>query len=205
MLSIINSRHPDPVLPDLDWLRSTFIPTMKCPECNRVDRSHFPSPLNVCLERDPGVDGSRLTGHISRTSITIYHLALIEQLRPYLSDYVLGTCRLQSGKVIDQYVTCYKKDFTIFRGNKIANYYTCKSCPLISLNTAGQRRQYVLRKDLTDARVYQNASTWLYLDKELAAGIDWSAWPDAELYDVEVIDKPFDKYRLPGDPDWSVK
>ena len=110
---------------------------------------------------------------------------------------------MADGVVLNDYLTCYTKAFFVPRGNSKANYYVCNTCGAMSLNTGGQRHQYVLRKDLTDASVYQSASTWLYLREELVEQIDWSPWPDANLDEVRVIEKPYDSHTLAGDPDWG--
>lgn len=200
MLRQIGSMHPDPVNPDLTWLRSAY-EQIKCQSCNFVNRSYFPNPLDVVLSRDPA---HRVSSHIFRTGIKIYHRKLIDAIRPYLTGFALGTCRLPGGEILHDYLTCYARTFFVPRGDRGANYYICNACGTISLNTGGQEYQFVLKKDLTDAMVYQNASTWLYLREELASSIDWSQWPDACIEDVKVIDKPYDPHRLPGDPDWQA-
>jgi len=130
--------------------------------------------------------------------IRTFHRDFIDQIRDHLADFALGRCFDPQGNLIEEYVTCYSRDYFVTRGNKKSQYRTCPSCDT-TYNDGWEGRQYVLRSYLTDAQVYMDVFCSMFLDEDLALQLDFSAWPDLELDPIAIRDKPIDGQQLPCD------
>lgn len=198
----VTSNHPDPVLATVAW-RKAVSGTIFCPQCCKINRACFPRPIDVVLQKRPD---HRITGGVAFAGVRTFHRDFIEQIRGHLCGVVLGECFEPTGKIIEEYVTCYnnRNDWVLVRGNRKSEYRTCPTCDAIWPN-GWEGSQYVLRSYLTDARVYMNNFSSMFLDEDLAIELDFSPWPDAELEPIAIRDEPIDGQHLPCDPPVAVK
>jgi len=194
----ISTNHPDPVHATPEWRQKAY-GTVICPECHRINRNQFPCPCDVVLLNHPG---NRIIGGIWYTNIEIFHINFIEQIDKYLTDFTLGKCLTSKGDVIDEYITCYGKDYIIVRGDKTNQYRICGTCNMISSGGWNGPR-YILRSYLKDYYIYQSSFGSVFLVEDLASRLDFSPWPDAELKPIAVRDKPIDGQILPIDPGYE--
>lgn len=63
------------------------------------------------------------------------------------------------------------------------------------------RPAYLLRHELSSAHVYQGAHGKLFIDEYAKGLVDWSRFPDLQLKQIDVLERPLDGLVLPGDPD----
>lgn len=186
--------------PELCWL-SEAIGTVLCRQCKGINRVRYPAAVDVCVQSVPS---HMTTGLVFRTGISLIHVSLLQVLRPYLQDFVLGRCLNAKGQVIEEYFTCYSKSYIVRRGGKGSRYRICPECGTIS-SQPDRYPPYVLRRELQEGQsVYQHGGCFLHVTEELAARIDWRGWRNVMLEKVEVRDVPIDGQRLPGDPDWDA-
>lgn len=191
----LTSNHPDRVREDPEW--SLEFPPGFCPWCRNIDRSRYPAPVDVGILEIP----ERITcGIVYPFGAYVFCASLVERLHEDLvaSGFVFGKCLDSDGDVIEDYVTCYPKDYIVLRGNAATKYYICEECGAVDSTVHGF--PYVLRRQLTDATIYQRTSGRVYVADEIAMDVDWGQWPDLELRLTRILDKPIDGQRLPGDP-----
>jgi hypothetical protein len=191
----ISTNHPDPVHATPAWRHKAY-GTVLCHECHRIDRKKFPLPCDVVLLNHPG---NRIISGIWYTNIEIVSAKFIEQLSEYLTGFALGKCLTPKGDVIDEYVTCYGKDYLIVRGDKRNQYKICGTCNMIS-SGGWDGPRYILRSYLRNTYVYQSSCGSIFLDEKLAIKLDFSPWPDSELIPIAIRDEPLDGQVLPIDP-----
>jgi len=191
----INSNHPDPVHATISW-RTNAEKNILCLACKKIRPSWYPRPIDVVLK---DVSSHIIMGGVWWVGINIFHTKFIEIIKEYLTDNVLGKCHNTKGNIIDEYLTCYSNKIIVVRGDKKRKYRVCPECGSI-LSHAPRRKKYILNTYLSDARIYQDGISYMYIDEELAMNIDFSPWPDAELEPIEVRDEPLDGQHLPGDP-----
>ena len=200
MLYFINSTYPEATHPARDWPPAAY-GSMLCKDCRIIDRSQYPMPVDAHVLSMPR---GEIFGLVGWTGISVFHVGLIDQLRPYLAGCAFGKCLDAEGNLIEDYVTCYSQTYIVLRGGKKSKYWICQTCGSIS-SQLGQDRPYLLRRQLTEAQVYQNAHCFMYVTEQLARQIDWSPWRRwVSLDPVQIRDVPIDGQRLPGDPDWSI-
>lgn len=197
----LGTTNPESVRPTNAW-RVAEYPKMACRECNTIHRSLYPQVIDVVLTQKPS---RRICGNVFGVGIYIVHRDFIGQIKPYMNGFVSGQCYWPSGKMIQEYMTCYCKDWIVCRGEAGTHYTECSVCGMVySSGEIGPR--YTLRRYLSDKRIYQDAFCDLYLDEELALSLDFSRWSDVKLELIEICDVPIDHRRLicdPSDPPWT--
>lgn len=184
---------PQPVTPDEDWLAGAC-GDIVCPQCRRIDRTQYPRPLDVVFCDPPSYETSVL---LEGTGITVFRRDLVDYLRDHLAGFVLGECFLDDGSAMDEYVTCYGRDYVIVRGGRNSRNFVCNGCGMI-LSDLGPGPRYVIQQELTGASVYQDAQCGLYLAEELGFEIDLGPWIDAFLAGIGVRERPIEGQPLPG-------
>lgn len=182
----VGSTHPDPVLPQLDWLRRAY-GTLLCPKCKCICRYRAPEPFNVCLTRHPG---NRVESIMFRAGIGLYHTELFQAIHARLTQCVVGAFQMPDGSTIADYVTFYGSNYLVARRERNERLYRCTVCGSLNLDTQGPQPQCILRADLSTNGVYQCAGGALYISGVVAREIDWSRWPDARLDPVVILDGP---------------
>ena len=197
---VVGTNHHESVGADVQWWKNVY-PQYHCPSCRGLDLTLFPRPIDAYLKTDPG---HRVTGLVSFTRIAIFHRDFVMQIAKHLDGFALGKVYGPEQTINPLYQTCYTDSIIVLRGDRNAKYYVCKECGWVKLNMGGQRHRYILKKHLPRSFVFQVDTMDLLLAEDLADLIDWSPWPDVRLDKVKVIDRPFDKHRLPGDPDWDA-
>lgn len=188
------SNHPESVHTTREWLQKAY-GTILCPECNSISQSQFPRQIDIVLSKHPD---HRITGGVWWTSVRTFHRDFINQICEHISDFVTGKCFDRDGMLIEEYVTCYSKNYIVVRGRAGSNYGICAQCNTV--NSQGNAPHYIPRFYLTDSRIYMDSSCDMYLDEELSLELDFSSWPDAELDVIPVRDELADGVHLPIDP-----
>lgn len=184
-LYLTTSTHPDPVIADRAWLNSAIGKTL-CPECNSIDRRRYPAPVNVVLRELPE---DKTSGLVAETGVSVTRVDFLDELRDSLRDFVFGRCVWQSAEPVATHVTAYGPRYLALRGGKEDHYYSCRTCG--TLNTYYSRvGKYVLQKDVKGGLAYETQCGRWILTKDIAGRIDWARWPDMELTEIPILDKP---------------
>lgn len=192
----ISTNHPDGVSATKEWCKENS-GIIFCSLCHRIRSDWYPKPIDVVFNSDLG---HRLNGFVAGICLEIFHVKFIHQIRKHLlTNFVLGKCFDQGGNVINDYITCYSTNPIFDRKSKAENYRSCKLCGQIWQDKGGGY-PYFLRGYLSEARVYMDTISTMYLDEDLAMEVDFSLWPDAELKPVRIEDEPPDGFHLPFDP-----
>ena len=192
------SLSEDPTHATAEW-RSQAIGTIFCPMCHNIKNSVYPKSIDLILEDIP--DNS-IHDPIWWVGISIFHIGLIEQIVPYFLDYVLGKCFDSDGNLVNDYVTCYSKDYIVVRGVEGSKYKICPECGVVD-SIPGLAPHYIPRFYLTESRVYMDSSYDMYLDEDLALGLDLSRWKEYEFDTIPIRDDVLDGQHLPIDPPLS--
>jgi len=103
----ICSNHPDPIHATRQWRRQAK-GSVICFECNKVLRNRFPQPIDVVLREYPA---HSIGGPVWWTGVWVFHLRFIEQIREHMTRFTFGRCLLEDGTVVEEYVTCYSRDY----------------------------------------------------------------------------------------------
>jgi len=189
------SNHADPVLADSDWGEAARGAEL-CRTCKTIDRSRYPHAVEIVVRAIPR--GLHF-GAVAQTGVHIFHRRFIDEIRPYLDGYVTGECRDAGG--LTDFVTCYARNYLVLRGGANTTYPMCSLCGSVFWYLG--RKPYVLARDLTNQRVYQDVQCFMILDEEVVRAVDWKQYRDHMLIPVGVRETPLDGRRLPGDPDWA--
>ncbi len=186
---------PEGFVSEPKW-RNRAYGTVICPNCKRIDRAHFPAPVDAAVLSAPrNISG----GLVSMAGLGVRHRTIIEQLGAELEQLALGRLFDKHGEQLDEYVTCYGKDYIMIRGGggpqrskdicEGTKYLICWKCESVSPQL-GQIPPYVLRRDLGRKDVYHNAFSSIYITLKLKNRIDWSPWPTICFERVDVRDEP---------------
>lgn len=171
-----------------------------CPECGGIRPEWKPRPINVVLK---DIECPMITCIIRGADITkIFQKDLIETVRRHFACQIVGQCHVEVDGAPD-YVTCYSTRTIFVRGGKGEGYWICPVCGKHSRDRL-KRPDNVLRRDLDDSLVFQDAYQRMYFRQALVDEIEWSKFRDAELEKIRIVDRPLDGKRLPGDPDWDA-
>jgi len=170
-----------PVMPDNSWLR-TMLDDIICSKCLSIDRSQYPRPFNVVLTEMPS---RRTCDVIAGTSITLFHKQFVSLFSSDMQEYVFGCCFSSDGSLLNDYVTCYSKHYIMLRGNQHAYYWKCGCCGKIHSEPKNGPR-YVLRHDLSNSMLYQDARCCIYLTESLAMNLYLEQWDDIKLIGVPI-------------------
>ena len=191
----ITSNHPDPTHATNQW-RSQASGSVVCPQCCKLLPSWFPRPIDIQLSE---FKENSITGGVAFAGVRTFHREFIRQVFDYLTDdFVLGRCFDEAGGLVEEYVTCYTRRPILIRGNKNSEYRTCPACKAIWPN-GWEGKQYILRSYLSDARIYQNYSSTMFIDEELSEQLDFSLWDDVDSAPIDIRDEPMDGQHLPCD------
>ena len=186
------------VFVDRDW-GSTVSGRLYCRSCGRVRRDLFPRPIDVKVRQlRPGTS----IGSTSLLVIGFMHRRLLRRIGEHMTGFAFGDVWDLTGEKLDNHRTLYSARPIIIRGSADSEIRQCVICGEIYCIQKGDR--YVLRHDLGDRHVFQDASSTAYVDEWLASRVDFSEFKDLQLYPIPVRDYPEDGWRLPGDPDWSA-
>jgi len=198
---LLRSRRSNGTPADNEWMEEEF-PRAQCVRCRRVHPSHYPNPIDhVLAERPRGV------GSDSRAGGFLWRRDLLEALKPWLKDCVIGRVFLRNKRGTTEIVdwgTCYiKPGLEIFdsRG-KLACHEPCAVCEFPYLAN-GATAQRILRRDILPDRIAMTKWGTMYLHPEIESSVDWSPFKDAYRGSIKLIDEPEDGQCLPGDPDWA--
>jgi len=193
----VECMKPELVFPDEEWLQQG---AGICPRCNYIDRSRYPRPVDVVLADRPEGQTAAL---IETSGITIWRRDFVKIIEKHLDGFVLGKCLLADDTVLDDYVTCYGAKYIVVRGNRQSRYRICSACGTVA-SEVRPGPEYVLARDLTDAKVYQNAQCRFFLAEEVAWAYDFDNWGNdtafVALKPISVRETPADGQHLPGDP-----
>ena len=195
-LLLLGSTNPDPTHATNQW-RAQASGSIVCPQCCKLLPSWHPKPIDIQLsEYTPGT----VSGGVAFTSVRIFHRELIRQIFDYLTnEFVLGKCFDENNNHVEEYVTCYTRSPIVMRGNERSEYRTCSICKAIWPN-GWEGKQYTLRSYLSNARIYQNYSSAMFIDEALCEQLDLSLWNDVDLKTIAIRDEPLDGQHLPCDP-----
>jgi uncharacterized protein CbrC (UPF0167 family) len=187
------------VLAEDSWRGSVSGRTF-CHSCARVRRDLYPRPIDIKLQQTmaPG----RSIGHSSLAVIGFVHTRLLARLERHLTDFALGDVYDESGAKLQNHRTFYSASSIAVRGSAGSDIRQCLICGEILCIERGE--PYVLRHQLRDRHVFQDAISTTYVDEWLAGQIDWKEFKDIKLVPIPIRDHPEDGWRLPGDPDWSA-
>ena len=195
-LVLLGSTDPDPTHATNQW-RAQASGLIVCPQCCKLFPSWFPKPIDIQLM---AYTPHSVFGGAAFTSVCVFHREFIRQIFDYLTDdFVLGRCFDENNNLIEEYVTCYTRKPILIRGNEKSEYRTCSACKAIWPN-GWEGKQYTLRSYLSDARIYQNYSSTMFIDEELSEQLDFSLWDDVDLAPIDIRDEPLDGQHLPCDP-----
>jgi hypothetical protein len=188
--------QPEPVFPDENWLSNTLGAGV-CPRCKCIDRKRYPAPVDIVLEKAPE---NQTLAMIETTNITVWRKAFVEKLLQHQSGFAVGKCLTSTGKVIDDYVTCYMKKFITIRSNKQSLYQICPACGAIISNIEPGPK-YVLEKEINGSRIYQDALCRFYVTEEIVDNFSLREMQGDFSFDaISIRQSPADGKRLPGDP-----
>lgn len=171
-----------------------------CPECGvRID----PRPLRVdgFVLRCP-----RNTWAPAGTASAVRE-ELINILQGNLSGCYIGKCVNTSvGEECRGYVSCSAAPCEsmrlVLRGGPRSQYYPCEACGFVRMGYIEGRGYYLKHQFEPGRHVYPMGFTFL-VTEEFAKGVDWSRFPDIQLFKYQVLDRPRDGQQLPGDPEWD--
>lgn len=172
---------------DRKWI-SERCGTLICPRCYHLLPHVFPTTLDVPLIQLPA--GVSYSG-VFRTGVAVIRHDLLRLLERYLVDCAFGTCTNPAGERINGYHVIYFKRRIEIRGDADTHYFRCH-CG--SLGTATEM-PYVLRCELNDYGVFQDAVSELYVRETIAREIPWRQFPDIRPQLIPIRDDP-----LPDDP-----
>lgn len=173
-----------------------------CPACHCIRDGVYPKPIEA---RVRGRGRAAFT-YAPGIGTGIFRTDLLDVLRPALRGAVLGPVRTVGGERVDLLVTCYvppeHRLFVRSVGGR-TRYGPCKTCGrFLRLDWTGGS-DFVIERDLAGADVRQDDGGFLYVSEHLAAGIDWTPWPDIRFEPIDVLVWPPDRKRLPWDPEWD--
>ena len=160
----IDGLKMDPVYPDGRWMAECAKHGL-CPLCKHVDRSQYPTPLDIALAEAPIVD-DEVAFEVATTGVTIWLRSYIEMILENLREYVVGKCMLADGSVLDDFVTCYGPRYILIEAGRGAPHERCPKCGTVC-SEAPVGPMYVLRSSLTDAKVYQDARCQFYMTEDV--------------------------------------
>ena len=198
-LLLLVSLHKYPIHAEADW-RSKNMGKLICRTCRRIKRSKvYPGEIDVILSDYPG---DIITGAIWWTGLRLFHVDFINQIRACFTGCIFGKCYGPDGNLVKDYVTCYSKDYIVVRGVEGSKYKICPECGVVD-SIPGLAPHYIPRFYLTESRVYMDSSYDMYLDEDLALGLDLSRWKEYEFDTIPIRDDVLDGQHLPIDPPLS--
>jgi hypothetical protein len=187
----------------LDWI-SENVGKVFCAHCRAVHRRLYPAAIDVVFRQTPTPGWT--TGLGFRVGVPIYRVEFLEALGHHAQGFAIGRCLLPHGKVLTEYATAYAKDYVLMRGDERTTTKVCPLCGSVWTDLVvvyPKRPAYLLRRQLSDALVYQGRSGAFFLAEAVVSEIDWTHFPDMRVQRIDVLDRPLDGRRLPGDPDWD--
>jgi len=163
-----------------------------CPNCGKLRQDLFPQPVDV-----PLIQLYKGTSYsiVFRGGVAVIHQRLLDFLRPHLPEHSLGRCFWRDGSLLPDYHSIYFRDYIFFRAGRESPRYEYYECEICGLSGASSDEPYVLRSELPDATVFQDAIHCLYLSASLARVFPWREFRDLEPFTFPVRDEP-----LPDDP-----
>ena len=191
--------EPTKLFPDVDWLNEAKGDIL-CSHCLCINRSCFPTPLHAVLKEPPNEDPEEpIQARIETTGITIFRYDILDRMKDYLADFVLGDCYIRGGKKLDNYATCYQPRYITIRGNRHSRYRICSKCGTIISNVR-PGPEYILSRELDGAELYQDSVGNIYLTDDVAGNFGFSAWEGVGMVSISIRETPADGQILPGDP-----
>jgi len=182
------------ILPDKEWLQGALGVSI-CPQCKCINRSRYPEPIKPVVENAPQ---EQTSAWLENTFITMWRRDFIEYISDYMKDFIIGDCYFSDKSRMEDFVTCYSANPIIIRGNKKSQYTICPGCRTIT-SKVKPGPQYVLQRNLNDAKVYQDAYCQFYFSEDIAFGLDFNQWDDIGLEAIFIRELPADGQKLPGD------
>ena len=179
--------EPEPVFLYEEWLDTAYEKGL-CPECHCIDRRFYPQNFEVVLDDVPEGQVSAL---IENTGITIWRRDFLGILSEYMDGFIFGDVYLSDGTFLEDYATCYSKDYIILRGNIQSRYYRCSTCGTVT-SKVKPGPQYVLRRYIKDSLVYQDAYCRMFLTEEIARSLNMDDFENVGLEPILVRDIPPD-------------
>jgi hypothetical protein len=177
------------VLTEDSWIREQRGKVL-CDYCAKRRPQVYPAPIDIPIRQLP--KGTTYDG-VHYGGVGIIHVRLLEFLQPHLRGHVLGQCLWwKDHSIMPDYRSIYMPPGVIIRGDRRTDYYVCSWCGAISTVSF---EPYVLRNELEDAEVFQDAIDCLYLGEDLARKLPWSKFTDVKPFVIPVRDEP-----LPDDP-----
>jgi hypothetical protein len=190
---MLDCMKPAPVFPDEDWLQDVSGKRI-CSECKCILRNKYPEPLHVVLRTEPE---GQTSFQLETTNIIIWRRDFIEYILKYLPDFILGDCFLPDGSILKDYVTCYASKCIVVRGGKQSTYHICSSCGAI-FSDVEPGPKYVLKNQLSEAKIYQDAYGHLFIMGDIVWNFDFLHWEDVSRQGLSVRELPADGQILPG-------
>lgn len=134
-----------------------------------------------------------------RADIVIYRADFIDQIKPFMRDFVFGCC-YHKGRPIKRYATAYALRYVVRHRDERTKYWYCAACGRFSSDVI-LPPGYFLRSELPSGPVYGGASGDIYMDADLCDRMDWSRYPDVQLHRFEVRDTPLPGWHSRDDPE----
>lgn len=186
--------QPEPVLADSTWMGQALGREL-CPNCRCVNRVAYPQPLNVTLAKPPEGQTAAL---VESTNVVIWRKDFIAEKMGCRRDFIFGKCSLAGGSCIEDYVTCYRRDYIIVRGGHTSKYRMCPECGTV-ISDVRTGAEYILERYIGNNDVFQDALCKLYMAADIAFPHDYKRWNDVTLTAINVRKEPADGKVLPGD------
>jgi hypothetical protein len=172
--------------------------------CGGLRPEYYGEPVDIPYDRTPSLpmDGAPMATPVRRD--------LFVYLNPHLDGHIIGRCYiLNTNETIEDFVTVYTpvKKSLFFRGEYGCKYNICRYCNLPNMEHTSDDSapQYVNRHQMCGRHAYQiDGHCGFLITKWLSEQIDWTRFPEIELYPYPVIDKPLDGRRFFDDPDWDA-
>jgi len=172
------------VLADQSWARSA-LGSAFCPKCHRVLRSRFPDPVDVVLRYIP----RRLSiGIVSDPYIGIMHERMKECLQEWLYGFTFGRCFQPGGTHRNEYCVFYCRESIVANGGPGSRDDVCLVCGSVWILWDGPG--HILRSQLDERHLYQDALGKMYVSPIVYSRIDWTNFPDIEPVVFPVRDAP---------------
>jgi len=198
-LLILISSHPDPIHATKQW-RKQARGGILCPECTSIRRSQFPTPVDIVLRERPE---QTICEPIWWTGVSIFHRDFIEQIRKHMGRFTFGKCFLEDGTVVEEYVTCYSRDYIVIRGTAESEYGICSTCG--TTTSMGHFPHCIPEFYLKYGPIYQDGSGNMLIDEALFCEMELSPWRGLFEFDrIPVRPEPLDGQHLPIDPPMSL-
>lgn len=184
------------------WIRKLQSDNVLCSICSRVLPGWFPAPIDVVANTVsyPIRPSHRIVP--SQTGIALLDRKLLEQLLQWLPPVAIGRVTDMSGQVVDSHVSIYPERAVDPRGSTYRYTDVCAECGTVRVYPASTDPSYFVEYQVEGRACVLDRVGMIYVDAVVAEQLDLSGLRPAYLDSIQVLSRPQDGLRFPGDPSW---